>query len=315
MSNKKYRDLVKKLVDLPPNTATPEYFDKYIEDKYGKLSNVQILFGEDMQVHPLIYAVDQNRVGPTVIIVNNSSNPENVDLALVGKGVTFDTGGYNIKTRGMEEMKSDKAGACTVLATLDYILDNDIKINVIAVLPFVENKITPTSTLPGSVITSKSGIKVEIVDTDAEGRLILADSITTALMYEPEHLITIATLTGACAFALGDEHIGRFIKEDTGVEDLSDIYTEYGKDKVINLSTAPGKAIIDKAYKKGKTLKNYAAKELAGSYAAEFLFKFSGGVYQHHVHLDIAGPAFVSGKATGAGIDTLIDYVEKYQND
>lgn len=299
-SYSKYREYVKKLVDLPPNIANPDFFDGFVDELLSKhrLSKVK-----PVEPHPLIYAVDQNRHAPIVIQIKNNPESLDVELALVGKGVTFDTGGYNIKTRNMEEMKSDKAGACAVLGAIKYVLDNDIKINLVAVLPFVENKITPTSTLPSSIIKSLSGIYVEISDTDAEGRLVLADSLTTAMSFNPRQIVSIATLTGSCAAMLGSEFIGVFNYN-------SNMQPDAGKDKLIEVSTRAGDTEISKQ-KKGSPLKNYVGKELGGSYAAAFLRKFVSDDTQY-LHFDIAGPAFVDGKATGSGIDILIQLINTH---
>ncbi|CAB4212273.1 PepB Leucyl aminopeptidase [uncultured Caudovirales phage] len=303
MNNKQVRKLVAKLVDLPPNIATPSYFREHIDKLASRYKNTVNVLNIDTE-HPLIRAVDKSESAPSVIVITNNPHSSDIDIALVGKGVTFDTGGHDLKTSKMWEMKSDKAGAMAVLGTLEYILSNNIKVNVVAVLPFVQNLIGPEATLPGSVIKSLSGKNVEIRDTDAEGRLILADSLTTALTFDPREIITIATLTGACAFALGDKFIGVFQnKEEASINSFNEI--DIGKDRLIRVSALPGKTLIDK--QKGNLL-NYIGKELSGSYAAAFLQRFVPDDVPY-THFDIAGPAFIDAKATGAGIDVLIHHV------
>lgn len=158
-----------------------------------------------------------------MIAVHYEGAPDSKDtIALVGKGVTFDTGGLNLKPTGsMENMYGDKNGACAVIGALHGVLASKPKVNVVFVMGFAENSIDSKSYKPGDIITSRKGLTVEIGNTDAEGRLVLCDTLTYIQdTYKPSTVIDLATLTGAVMVALGSETAGIFSNDDTLANEL-----------------------------------------------------------------------------------------------
>jgi leucyl aminopeptidase len=140
---------------------------------------------------------------------------------LVGKGITFDTGGISLKPAAdMDEMKFDMCGAASVLGTMRAVAQLKPKVNVVGLIPTCENMPSGTATKPGDVVTSMSGQTIEILNTDAEGRLILCDALTYAERFKPAAVVDVATLTGACVVALGHHHAGLFAADDTLAADL-----------------------------------------------------------------------------------------------
>jgi leucyl aminopeptidase len=151
------------------------------------------------------------------VIVHYEGNPDTKEnIALVGKGLTYDTGGLNLKPTGsMEDMYGDKNGACAVIGALHGVLATKPKINIVFVMGFAENAIDSKSYKPGDIITSRKGLTIEIGNTDAEGRLVLADTFTYVQdHFKPKVLVDLATLTGACLVALGQDTAGLFTNDD-----------------------------------------------------------------------------------------------------
>lgn len=238
-------------------------------------------------------------------------------IVLVGKGVTFDSGGLSIKPgKGMEDMKCDMAGAAAVLAAFQALSQLDVKgIELHAVVPTTENSVSALSTRPGDIIRSMNGKTVEILNTDAEGRLILADALTYCEKLKPDLIVDLATLTGACIVALGDDYAGLF----TSDEKLRNALLASAKNSGELLWPLP----LAKEYRgqlKGQTgdLRNIGNGSGAGAtIGALFLEEFvpNGATW---AHLDIAGPAFLNrgGEystpgATGYGVRTLVEWVEE----
>ena len=173
----------------------------------------------------LFYNVGKGAVvEPRCVVIHYRGNPDSqdVDIAFVGKGLTYDSGGLNLKPTGsMETMFGDKNGACAVLGALHGSLKLKPRKNIVFVVGLAENAIDSTSYKPGDIITSMKGLTVEIGNTDAEGRLVLADTFTYVQReFKPKKLIDLATLTGACMVALGNETAGMFSNDDKMVEQL-----------------------------------------------------------------------------------------------
>ena len=166
----------------------------------------------------LYHAVGRAAVSePRCVVVHYEGDPSTSDIiALVGKGLTYDTGGLNLKPTGsMETMYGDKNGACAVIGALHGVLATKPKINIVFVMGFAENAIDSKSYKPGDIIASRKGLTVEIGNTDAEGRLVLADTLTYIQdNFKPKVLIDLATLTGACMVALGQDTAGLFSNDD-----------------------------------------------------------------------------------------------------
>lgn len=172
----------------------------------------------------LLYSVGQGSVTGSRLMIAHYEGSDDKPIALVGKGITFDTGGYNIKThKSIAWMKGDMAGAAAVLGTVRALAEQEAKVNVIALMPLAENMVSEHATRPGDIITSMSGKSVEIVNTDAEGRLIMADAMWYAQeQYQPQVLLNIATLTGSKIRALGERYGALFSDDEALVTDLTD---------------------------------------------------------------------------------------------
>jgi leucyl aminopeptidase len=216
-------------------------------------------------------------------------------VVLVGKGVTFDTGGISLKPgAGMDEMKFDMGGAASVLGTFQALAALQPKINVVGLIPACENMPSGRATKPGDVVTSMSGQTIEVLNTDAEGRLILCDALTYAKRFKPRHVIDIATLTGACVIALGHVRSGMYATSD----ELAQALISAGDRALDPCWRMP----LDEEYAQGlksnfADIPNIAGRDAGSITAAKFLQKF---VDYDWAHLDIAGTAWHSGAAKGA---------------
>jgi leucyl aminopeptidase len=215
---------------------------------------------------------------------------------LVGKGITFDTGGISIKPAGeMDEMKFDMGGAASVLGTLRAIAQLKPRLNVIGVIPACENMPDGRAVKPGDVVTSLSGQTIEILNTDAEGRLILCDALTYVERFKPAAVIDIATLTGACVIALGHHHTGLFTADD----ELGQALVASGQEALDPCWRMPLDEEYEEALKSNfADMGNVGGRAGGAITAAMFLRKFTGKY--RWAHLDIAGTAWKSGAAKGA---------------
>ena len=309
------------LVDLPPNNITPIYLAKWaIErgEEYGFLT--RILGAEASRIEGLdaFVAVGKgSEKEPQFIIMDyipETDIPKIRHVGLVGKGITFDTGGLNIKTAGMLHMKCDMAGGAAVLGTMQLVSDLKLPIRVTAIVPCCENAVDSKSFLPSDVIKSYSGSTIEIIDTDAEGRLILADGLSFMIKnYKPEILVDIATLTGSAVGTFGNECAALFTNDQTLSQKLQHSGDEIGE----RLWPLP----LWDAYKSDiesdiADVKNYSGKPVAGAIsAAKFLEHFTEG-HTSWAHLDIAGVAFgedefaKSKHATAYGVHLLTHFIE-----
>jgi len=217
-------------------------------------------------------------------------------VVLVGKGVTFDTGGISLKPgEGMDEMKFDMCGAASVLGTLRAIAEMKLKLNVVGIIPATENMPSGQATKPGDVVTSMSGQTIEILNTDAEGRLILCDALTYAERFKPAVVIDIATLTGACVIALGGVNTGLFSPDD----DLADELRDAGRAACDPAWRLPVEEDYQDALKSNfADMANVGGRPAGSITAACFLARFTKKY--RWAHLDIAGTAWKSGLAKGA---------------
>ncbi len=234
-------------------------------------------------------------------------------ISLVGKGVTFDSGGLSLKPGpSMETMKCDMSGAAAVLGAIEAAAILKLDVTVRAYLPLTENMINGRATRPGDVIRSRSGKTVEILNTDAEGRLILADALSVALEEKSDMIIDVATLTGACVVALGNDIAGLFSNDDKLFEQLSDAAAKAGE----RFWRMPLPAHYAELLKSPiADLKNIGGREAGAITAALFLKEFVDKT--PWAHLDIAGPAFTSAKSTyikrggvGFGVRTLLRLIQ-----
>jgi leucyl aminopeptidase len=235
-------------------------------------------------------------------------------VALVGKGITFDTGGYWIKpSSSMTSMKSDMAGAATVVAAIATIAELGLPVRVTAWAPLAENMISGSAMRPGDVMTARNGTTVEIVNTDAEGRLVLCDALALAAEEEPDAIVDIATLTGAMVMALGDKIAG-LIGDDEVVAALTTASEAAGEP--VWRMPIPEEMHGRVRSSKVADLAHYDGVRWGGGlFAAAYLREFVDG--RPWGHLDIAGPSWASGGpsghitagGTGFGVSTLVEYV------
>jgi leucyl aminopeptidase len=231
-------------------------------------------------------------------------------VVLVGKGITFDTGGISLKPAAeMDEMKFDMCGAASVLGTLRAVAELKLKLNVIGLVPTCENMPGGAATKPGDIVTSLSGQTVEILNTDAEGRLILADALSYAERFDPQAVVDIATLTGACIIALGHVCSGLFANKDSLAQELQTAAAQ-SWDRVWRLP------LWDDYHEGLKSnfadFANIGGRPAGAVTAACFLSKFTRKY--DWAHLDIAGTAWKSGRekgATGRPVPLLTTFLMK----
>jgi leucyl aminopeptidase len=310
-------NLTRELVNLPPQVIYPESFAKRAQTVAADLGlKVDVLVQSDLEAEKMgaLLAVSQgsssNR-GPRVVAVSYEGAGEDAPtLAIVGKGVTFDSGGLSIKTSdGMITMKCDMAGAATALGAVAAIARLKLPVNVVGYMGLVENMISGSSYKLGDILTARNGVTIEVQNTDAEGRLVLADVLNYAVDQGADRIIDLATLTGACVVALGEEVTGAFANDQDWCDTITNAALTVGED----IWQMP---MFDHF---GELLKSDVAdcRNIGGRWggaisAAKFLEKFVDGT--PWVHLDIAGPSFASsnsshreGGATGCMVRTLVE--------
>ncbi|HEY2418359.1 MAG TPA: leucyl aminopeptidase, partial [Steroidobacteraceae bacterium] len=222
--------LLRNLGNLPANVCTPRYLAaqaRELERSYRRRLRVRIF--DEAGIRRLkmgcLLAVTRGSAEPPrfIVLEYRGARRNRAPLVLVGKGVTFDTGGISLKDPpAMDEMKFDMCGAATVLAAVDYAARAELKINLIGLVAACENMPGGRAIKPGDIVTSASGQTVEILNTDAEGRLILCDALNYARRYEPEAVVDFATLTGACVIALGNHFSGVMANDDALARELVD---------------------------------------------------------------------------------------------
>lgn len=219
-------NLARRLATLPGNHATPSYLASVAAEIAERRGLRATILGPDELanegLHALLAVAQGTAQEPRLIVLEyRGAGEDDAPLALVGKGVTFDSGGISIKpAERMEEMKYDMSGAASVLAAVDAIAALELPVNVVAIAPCTENLPSGTAVKPGDVISSHAGKTIEVINTDAEGRLILADALSYALRYRPAAIVDAATLTGAVVIALGNHAIGLLGTDDGLVAEL-----------------------------------------------------------------------------------------------
>jgi len=307
--------LAKDLGNLPPNVCTPTYLAeqaKALSKSHGL--EVQVLDRPEMEklgMGSFLGVAQGSRQPPKLIVLQHKKGKKGQKpVVLVGKGITFDTGGISLKPGAeMDEMKYDMCGAASVLGTFKAIAEMDLPINAVGIIPTCENMPDGNAIRPGDVLTSMSGQTIEVLNTDAEGRLILCDALTYAERFEPAAVVDIATLTGACVIALGHHLSGLFSNHDALAREL----------------LAAGEGAQDRAWHmpmledyQGQLDSNFAdmaniGGRAAGSItAACFLSRFAKKY--DWAHLDIAGTAWKSGKekgSTGRPVPLLTEFLRQ----
>jgi leucyl aminopeptidase len=293
------------LGNLPPNICNPAYIAQQAQEFAGRFDTTtcEVLDREQMRALGMgsLLAVSQGSAHPPKLVVlqyNGAPDKGSKPYVLVGKGITFDTGGINLKTQGgIEEMKYDMCGGATVMGTFVAAVGMQLPINLVVIVPAVENMPDGNSYRPSDVLTSMSGKTIEVGNTDAEGRLILCDALTYAQRFEPQALVDVATLTGACVVALGKFATGLMSKHD----DLSSELLAAGEDTFDRAWRLPlwdeYQSMLDSTF---ADVYNIGGRWAGAITAGCFLSRFTEG--QRWAHLDIAGVANGDGKmgmATG----------------
>ena len=288
-------NLARYLVNQPPNMMYPETFAHRaveVADQAGFSVEVWDKARLEQQRCGSLLAVARGSVRePRLLIFRyQGSTPDSEPLALVGKGVTFDSGGYSLKPNdGMLTMKCDMAGAATVLGIFNAVAKLKVRRNLIGVVGLVENLVSGDAFKLGDVLRSRSGKTIEIHNTDAEGRLVLADCLDVALQENPTQLIDFATLTGACVVALGNDVAG-LMSNNSALQSAVQTFTEKCGELTwpLPMHSFYGEQIAGKI----ADIKNVGEGRWGGAItAAKFLEEFVQG--RPWVHLDIAGPAFL----------------------
>lgn len=309
-------NLARKLVNEPPNEIYPETFARMAE-QVARDDGIECEVWDEQRLiqercGSLLAVGRASRKSPRLVLLHyNGGRPEEAPLALVGKGVTFDSGGLSIKpTDGMKTMKCDMAGAATVLASVSAIARLELPINVIGAVGLVENMLGGDAFRVGDVLKARSGKTIEVLNTDAEGRLVLADVLDVVAEKKPARIIDLATLTGACCVALGLDVAGVMSNEDswchailTNAKTVGEpawqlpMFPEYGEQIRSDIAD----------------IKNTGEGRWGGAItAAKFLEEFVRDI--PWVHLDIAGPAYYESPkpwletgGTGAFVRTLVE--------
>ena len=306
--------LTKDLANLPGNICTPTYLaaNALALAKAHKQIKTTVLEKKDMEKLGMgsFLSVTRGSAQPPKLITleYNGAAKTQKPIALVGKGITFDTGGISLKPGAdMDEMKYDMCGAASVLGTLQAIAEMELPINVVGVIPTCENMPSSTATKPGDIVTSMSGQTIEILNTDAEGRLILCDALTYTAKFKPDTVIDIATLTGACVIALGHVASGMFANDDKLAQELISA-GEQSHDRVWQLPLWDDyQPLLDSNF---ADMQNIGGRAGGTITAACFLARFTKDY--RWAHLDIAGTANKSGKdkgATGRPVPLLTQYL------
>lgn len=312
-------NLTRRLADLPANICTPSYLAEQAKKLTKDSANLscQVMGPEKMRELGMgsLLAVAQGSVEePRLIEVHYQGNGKAAPIVLVGKGITFDSGGISLKPAGaMEEMKYDMAGAASVLGTIKACAEMKLPVNLIGLLACAENLPSGHAVKPGDIVKSMSGQTIEIVNTDAEGRLVLADALTYAERFNPAFVVDLATLTGAMVIALGGVTTGFMTKDDALAAALT-AASEASADKAWRMP-------LDDDYQEAidsplADMLNSTFDRSAGSItAACFLSRFTQKY--RWAHMDIAGTAWVSGKkrhATGRPVPLLIELIRHAAN-
>ena len=307
--------LAKDLANLPGNVCTPSYLAEIAQQLADKHKiECQILEREEMAalgMHALLSVAKSSHQAPKLIILQyKGGKSDEKPVVLVGKGVTFDSGGISLKPAAdMDEMKYDMCGAASVLGTIKAAALMKLPLNLTVIVPSTENMPGGGASRPGDIVTSMSGQTIEILNTDAEGRLLLCDALTYAARFEPDTVIDVATLTGACVVALGHVATGLFANNDTLARELEHAgdeahdrawqmplwndYQELLKSPFADMANIGGR---------------WGGSITAACFLARFTKKYAWA------HLDIAGTAWTSGAdkgATGRPVPLLIHYLLK----
>jgi leucyl aminopeptidase len=293
--------LARELGDLPANICTPGYLARTAQKLARTHKNLQTRVVNEAEMkrlgmHSLLSVTAGTKEPAKLIVMQYKGKPGQQPIVLVGKGVTFDSGGISLKPGlGMDEMKFDMCGAASVIGAMAAVAELQLPINVNVVVPAVENLPSGVATKPGDIVKSMSGQTIEILNTDAEGRLILCDALTYSKRFKPDTIIDVATLTGACVVALGHHRTAVMSNNDALAREIVDAGISSG-DKGWHMPLADEYA--EQLKSNFADFANVGGRDGGAITAGCFLGKFTDGM--NWAHLDIAGTAWKSGKAKGA---------------
>lgn len=308
------QDLARDLGNRPGNICFPEYLAEQalaLAAEYPDLLKVTVLDEQqiaDLGMHAFLAVSKGSARAGRVITLEYKAELEQAPIVLVGKGVTFDTGGISLKPGlGMDEMKFDMCGAASVLGTMRALCEAKLPIHVVGAVAAAENMPSDHATRPGDIVTTMSGQTVEILNTDAEGRLVLCDTLTYILRFNPAVVIDIATLTGACVVALGKVLSGLFSPDDALAQELTQA-GEQSFDRVWRMPVLDDyQELLDSPF---ADIANIGGPHGGAITAACFLQRFTRDY--RWAHLDVAGTAWLSGSnkgATGRPVPLLMQFI------
>jgi leucyl aminopeptidase len=312
--------MARDLVNGPSNQVTPtvlaENAQQIAKDHGMEIQVLELSQAEAMGMGAFV-AVAKGSQEPGKFIVLEYNKGKGLEtIALVGKGITFDSGGISIKpSENMDRMKDDMSGAAAVLATMQVASKLQLPFHLVGIMPATENLPSGKAYKPGDILKTLSGQTVEVISTDAEGRLILSDALTYSLRYQPKAIIDLATLTGACVIALGDNVIGLFGNDESLLKRIEEASSKTGE-KVWRLP------LWDEYFEYLKSdaadFRNVGTRAAGAIIGAIFLSKFVEKV--PWVHLDIAGPASIEKErpymprgGTGVGVRLLVQLLRDWQ--
>lgn len=313
---------VRDLINEPANELNSKKYIQYIKSNLNKKVKCKILSENDLKKKGLnlILAVNAGSKNPCYLVIFECTSSKEYEkekpICLVGKGVMFDSGGLNIKLHDFSDMKEDMAGSAIMYNIINLLAMNQIKGKYMVFLPIVENMVDATSTRPGDIIKSYSGKTVEIIDTDAEGRLILADAINYTKNYNPKMIIDIATLTGGVASVLGNKGsviVGTKNGSINKIKEIGEKYHEHMWDLPM------WEEYVDLTKSNVADIKNHSSDARASTVmAAAFLYNFLPETKEKidWIHIDNASVDFLSGGTstrcaggTGEGFRTIYNYI------
>ena len=306
--------LTRDLGNLPANVCTPSYLASRARQmaRDHKAVRAKVMNEADikrLKMGAFLSVTRGSEQPPRLIVIEyRGGKPGEAPVALVGKGITFDSGGISLKPGlAMDEMKFDMGGAASVFGALEAIATAGARLNVVGIVPSCENMPSGRATKPGDIVTSMSGQTVEVLNTDAEGRLILCDALAYSRRFKPRAVVDIATLTGACVIALGAHYSGLFSNDDSLAQDL-DAAGRRADDRAWHMPVAD--VYAEQLKSNFADMANIGGREAGAVTAACFLGKFTDGL--KWAHLDIAGTAWLSGArkgSTGRPVPLLVDWL------
>ena len=314
--------MARDLVNGPSNKVTPTVLAEkaqQIAKRYGmEIQVLEVSQAEAMGMGAFVAVAKGSQEPGKFITLEYNKGKELDTIALVGKGITFDSGGISIKpSEKMERMKDDMSGAAVVLAAMQAASEFQLPLHLVGIMPATENLPSGKAYKPGDILKTLSGQTVEVISTDAEGRLILSDALTYSLRYQPKAIIDLATLTGACVIALGDYVIGLFGNDESL---LSRIEKASGKTGERGWRLPLWDEYFEYLKSDVADFRNVGTRSAGAIIGAIFLSKFVEKT--PWVHLDIAGPAsiekekpYIPRGGTGAGVRLLIQLLRDWEKD